>query len=105
MEHAEPPLLRRRAVAAAPHAGAYRAAASGGAAGVAWPRGLPPQPRAADRGGRDTGMKLDAVADRCQEIMVTLAQGIVDKADVLEHMVAGVVANGHILVEDYPGLA
>jgi MoxR-like ATPase len=50
-------------------------------------------------------MKLDAVADRCQEILATLAQGIVGKPDVLEQIVTAVLANGHILVEDYPGLA
>ncbi len=50
-------------------------------------------------------MKLDAVADRCQEILATLAQVIVGKADVLQQILAGVLANGHILIEDYPGLA
>ncbi|HEV8439569.1 MAG TPA: MoxR family ATPase [Methylomirabilota bacterium] len=50
-------------------------------------------------------MKLDAVADRCQEILATLAQGIVGKPEVLEQIVTGVLANGHILIEDYPGLA
>jgi len=50
-------------------------------------------------------MKLDAVADRCQEILATLAQVIVGKADVLQQIVAGILANGHILIEDYPGLA
>jgi MoxR-like ATPase len=50
-------------------------------------------------------MKLDAVADRCQEILATLAQGIVGKPQVLEQIVTGVLANGHILIEDYPGLA
>ena len=50
-------------------------------------------------------MKLEAVADRCQEILATLAQVIVGKADVLQQIVAGILANGHILVEDYPGLA
>ena len=50
-------------------------------------------------------MKIDAVADRCQEILAALAQVIVGKADVLEQLLAGVLANGHILIEDYPGLA
>ncbi len=50
-------------------------------------------------------MKLDAVADRCQDIVATLGQGIVGKMGVLEQIVAGILANGHILVEDYPGLA
>jgi MoxR-like ATPase len=50
-------------------------------------------------------MKIDAVADRCQAILGALAQVIVGKADVLEQLLAGVLANGHILIEDYPGLA
>jgi len=50
-------------------------------------------------------MKIDAVADRCQEILAALSQVIVGKADVLERILAGLLANGHILIEDYPGLA
>ena len=50
-------------------------------------------------------MKLDAVADRCQEVLAALAQAVVGKASVLEQILAGVLANGHILIEDYPGLA
>jgi MoxR-like ATPase len=50
-------------------------------------------------------MKIDAVADRCQAILGALAQVIVGKADVLEQVMAGILANGHILIEDYPGLA
>jgi MoxR-like ATPase len=50
-------------------------------------------------------VKLDAVADRCQEVLATLGQVIVGKADVLQRVLAGILANGHILIEDYPGLA
>jgi MoxR-like ATPase len=50
-------------------------------------------------------VKLDAVADRCQEVLAVLGQVIVGKTEVLEHILAGVLANGHILVEDVPGLA
>ena len=50
-------------------------------------------------------MKIDAVADRCQDILAALAHVIVGKTDVLEQILAGVLANGHILIEDYPGLA
>ncbi len=50
-------------------------------------------------------MKLDAVADRCQEVLATLGQVIVGKAHVLQQVLAGILANGHILIEDYPGLA
>jgi MoxR-like ATPase len=50
-------------------------------------------------------VKLDAVADRCQEVLDRLGQAIVGKTAALEHILAGVLANGHILIEDYPGLA
>ena len=50
-------------------------------------------------------MKLDAVADRCQEVLATLGEVIVGKAAVLQQVLAGVLADGHILIEDYPGLA
>ena len=50
-------------------------------------------------------MKIEAVADRCEEVQAALAQVIVGKKSVLEQILAGVLANGHILIEDYPGLA
>ena len=50
-------------------------------------------------------MKLDAVADRCQEVLAALGQVIVGKTSVLQQVLAGILANGHILIEDYPGLA
>ena len=50
-------------------------------------------------------MKLDAVADRCQDIARVLGRVIVGKTAVLQQRLAGVLANGHILIEDYPGLA
>jgi MoxR-like ATPase len=50
-------------------------------------------------------VKLDAVADRCQAVLDQLGQAIVGKTAVLEQILAGVLANGHILIEDYPGLA
>jgi MoxR-like ATPase len=50
-------------------------------------------------------MKIEAVADRCQEILAALGEVIVGKAAVLEQLLAGLLANGHILIEDVPGLA
>jgi MoxR-like ATPase len=50
-------------------------------------------------------VKIDALADRCGEIVAALGQVIVGKGEVLEQILAGVLANGHILIEDYPGLA
>jgi MoxR-like ATPase len=50
-------------------------------------------------------VKLEAVADRCQDVLAALGQVIVGKAPVLRQILAGILANGHILIEDYPGLA
>ena len=50
-------------------------------------------------------MKLDMVADRSRDILAALSQVIVGKEEVLERIMAGILSNGHILIEDYPGLA
>ncbi|HZP35010.1 MAG TPA: MoxR family ATPase [Methylomirabilota bacterium] len=50
-------------------------------------------------------MKIETVADRGQEVLAALGQVIVGKGPVLRQILAGVLASGHILIEDYPGLA
>ena len=50
-------------------------------------------------------MKIAAVAERVREVVLTLGRIVVGKDDVLERILAGILANGHVLVEDYPGLA
>ncbi len=50
-------------------------------------------------------MKIEAVADRGHEALAALEQVIVGKGHVLRQILAGVLAHGHILIEDYPGLA
>jgi MoxR-like ATPase len=50
-------------------------------------------------------VKIEAVADRCQDVLAALGQVIVGKGDVLQRILAGILANGHILIEDNPGLA
>jgi MoxR-like ATPase len=50
-------------------------------------------------------MKIDAVTERSHEILGALARVIVGKTDVLSRILAGILANGHVLIEDYPGLA
>jgi MoxR-like ATPase len=50
-------------------------------------------------------MKIAAVAERAREVVSALGRTVVGKDDVLERILAGVLANGHILIEDYPGLA
>jgi MoxR-like ATPase len=50
-------------------------------------------------------VKVTVVAERVREVALALGQVVVGKDDVLERVLAGVLANGHVLVEDYPGLA
>ena len=50
-------------------------------------------------------MKVAALAERVREVVQTLGRIVVGKDDVLERILAGILANGHVLVEDYPGLA
>jgi len=50
-------------------------------------------------------VKLDRVTERSREILGSLARVIVGKGDVLERILAGILASGHVLIEDYPGLA
>jgi MoxR-like ATPase len=50
-------------------------------------------------------MKVTAVAERAREVVATLGRIVVGKDDVLERILAGILANGHVLIEDYPGLA
>ena len=50
-------------------------------------------------------MRVAVVAERVREVVATLGRIVVGKDDVLERILAGVLANGHVLIEDYPGLA
>jgi MoxR-like ATPase len=48
---------------------------------------------------------LDEIHDRSQEILDEVEKAIVGKRDVLELVLMGMLADGHILLEDFPGLA
>ncbi len=50
-------------------------------------------------------MKIATVAERVREVVLTLGRIVVGKDAVLDRILTGVLANGHVLVEDYPGLA
>src|SRR5260221_5785930 len=50
-------------------------------------------------------MKVAEIELRCRAVLDTLARIIVGKDEVLRRVFAGILANGHILIEDYPGLA
>ena len=50
-------------------------------------------------------MKVAAISERAREVVLTLGRIVVGKDDVIERIFAGILANGHVLIEDYPGLA
>jgi MoxR-like ATPase len=50
-------------------------------------------------------MKVGEISERCQGVLEALQRIVVGKDDVLRQIMAGILANGHILIEDYPGLA
>jgi MoxR-like ATPase len=52
-----------------------------------------------------TEIEVDEVGRRCKAILDRIEEAIVGKRDVLELVLVGVLANGHVLLEDYPGLA
>jgi MoxR-like ATPase len=50
-------------------------------------------------------MNIETLADRARAVQATLSQVIVGKEAALERILAALLANGHVLIEDYPGLA
>jgi MoxR-like ATPase len=50
-------------------------------------------------------MNVANAEERCREILNALGGVIVGKSEVLRRVMAGILANGHVLIEDYPGLA
>jgi MoxR-like ATPase len=50
-------------------------------------------------------MTIAEVEERCRAVLAALSRVIVGKDEVIRQLLAGILANGHILIEDYPGLA
>ncbi|MCK5828282.1 MoxR family ATPase [Candidatus Bipolaricaulota bacterium] len=50
-------------------------------------------------------MELKQVVTRSEAIISEVSKAIVGKEDVLKRVMVGILAGGHILFEDYPGLA
>jgi MoxR-like ATPase len=50
-------------------------------------------------------MELSEVRDRGNAVLDEVERAVVGKRDALELILVGVLADGHILLEDYPGLA
>lgn len=51
------------------------------------------------------GLKVEEAADKCQQVVGQVRKVIVGKESVLEKVMLAILANSHILFEDYPGLA
>jgi MoxR-like ATPase len=51
------------------------------------------------------GLTLEEVSERSQAILDRVEEVVVGKRDVLEQVLIGVLAGGHVLIEDFPGLA
>src|SRR5437667_7325250 len=45
------------------------------------------------------------VADRCERILAEVERAVVGKREALELVLLGILADGHVLIEDFPGLA
>ena len=50
-------------------------------------------------------MKIEEVAERGEAVLAALGEIVVGKIAVLERVLIGLLAGGHVLIEDYPGLA
>src|SRR5213594_276719 len=50
-------------------------------------------------------MKVEEAAEKCREVVNQVRKVIVGKEKVLEKVMLAILANSHILFEDYPGLA
>jgi len=50
-------------------------------------------------------LNVELVEENCNRILAELTTAIVGKEPVLRKVLVGVLANSHILIEDYPGLA
>jgi MoxR-like ATPase len=48
---------------------------------------------------------IDDVAERCERILDEVERAIVGKRQTLEFVLIGFLADGHVLLEDFPGLA
>ena len=49
-------------------------------------------------------LTLDQVSDRAEAILTEVERAVVGKRRSLEIVLAGVLAGGHVLMEDFPGL-
>src|SRR5215204_3435114 len=49
--------------------------------------------------------EIEAFAGRCERLLAEVERAVVGKRETLELVLLGLLADGHVLIEDYPGLA
>src|SRR5215218_32273 len=49
--------------------------------------------------------EIEVFAERCELLLVEVERAVVGKRETLELVLLGLLADGHVLIEDYPGLA
>jgi MoxR-like ATPase len=50
-------------------------------------------------------MNIEELAERCDRVVTEVERAVVGKREALELVLVGLLADGHVLMEDYPGLA
>jgi len=50
-------------------------------------------------------LSLDEVGTLCDRVLTEVERAVVGKRDALELVLLGILADGHVLIEDFPGLA
>src|SRR5262245_65391799 len=50
-------------------------------------------------------MTIDELNRQAEAILAEVERAVIGKRDALELVLLGVLADGHVLIEDYPGLA
>jgi MoxR-like ATPase len=53
----------------------------------------------------ESPMTIDDLAERCDRILTEIERAVVGKREALGLVLIGLLADGHVLMEDYPGLA
>src|SRR5712691_12390741 len=50
-------------------------------------------------------LSVSEVAERCESILAEVERAVIGKREALELVLLGFLADGHVLLEDFPGLA
>jgi len=69
------------------------------------PTGQPPGPPSEAPGGPTQPLRVDQVAHLGEAMLAEIERAVVGKRPALELVLLGLLANGHVLIEDLPGLA